>query len=96
MAKVYGYSDDIVCIEHLEGGCTEIDCFDSDVVITFEDGTAILVSYGKGDKAIWKIQIGTCGSAYCDLIICEDEDAEIYSDVFEIESEAHFWTLVEG
>ena len=95
MAKVYGYSDDIVCIEHLEGGFTEIDCFDSDVVITFEDGTEILVSYGKGDKAIWKIQLATCGCAYCELIPCEDEDAKIYSDVFEIEAEAFSWNLVE-
>lgn len=95
MAKVYGYSDDIVCIEHLEGGCTEIDCFNSDVIITFEDGTVILVGYGKEDKGIWWIKIATCGSAYCNLISCEDEDAEIYSDVFEIDAEVFCWNLVE-
>lgn len=96
MAKVYGYSDDIVCIEHLEGGCTEIDCFDSNVVIAFEDGTTILVGYGKRDKAIWGIKIADCGSAPCNLIDCEDEEAEIYSDVFEIEAEAVAWNLVEA
>ena len=95
MAKVYGYSDDIVVIEHLEGGCTEIDCSESDVVITFEDGTDILVGYGKEDKAIWWIKIATNGSAYCDLIPCDDENAEIYSDVFEIEAEVFLWSLVE-
>ena len=41
MAKVYGYSDDIVVIEHLDGGCTEIDCYDKDVAIEFGDGTVI-------------------------------------------------------
>lgn len=95
MAKVYGYSDDIVCIEHLEGGCTEIDCFDKEVVITFEDGTEILVGYGKLDKAIWWIRISRGGSAFCDLIPCDDEDAEIYSDIFEIDSEVFCWNVVE-
>lgn len=96
MAKVYGYSDDIVCIEHLEGGCTEIDCFDKEVVITFEDGTEILVGYGKLDKAIWWIRIARGGSAFCDLIPCDDEDAEIYSDILEIDSEVFCWNLVEA
>ena len=95
MAKVYGYSDDIVCIEHLEGGCTEIDCFDKEVVITFEDGTEILVGYGKLDEAIWWIRISHGGSAFCDLIPCDDEDAEIHSDVFEIDSEVFCWNLKE-
>lgn len=95
MVKVYGYSDDIVVIEHQEGVCTEIDCYDSEVVITFEDGTVILVGYGKLDKAIWWIRITTGGSAFCDLIPCEDEDADIYSDVFEIDAEAVLWNLLE-
>ena len=95
MAKVYGYSDDIVVIEHLDGGCTEIDCFNSAVIITFEDGTVITVGYGKLDKGIWWIRIATGGSAFCNLIPCDDEDAEIYSDVFEIEAEAVMWSLEE-
>lgn len=93
MAKVYGYSDDIVCIEHLEGGCTEIDCFNSDVLITFEDGTTILVGYGKEAKGIWWIKVVTFGAANYDLVSCNDEDAEIYSDVLEIEAEAVLWRL---
>ena len=61
-----------------------------------EDGTTILVGYGKKDKAIWWIKIADCGSAPCNLIDCEDEEAEIYSDVFEIEAEAVAWNLVEA
>ena len=95
MTKVYGYSDDIVVIEHLEGGCTEIDCFNSDVIITSEDGTVITVGYGKEDKAIWWIKVATCGLAGHNLIPCDDEDAETYSDVFEIEAEAVLWQLAE-
>ena len=88
MAKVYGYSDDIVCIEHVDGGSTEIDCYDKDVSITFEDGTIISVGYGKGDKGIWWITIDEIGSAHMDLTVCEDEDAAIYGDILEIEAEA--------
>ena len=94
MAKVYGYSDDIVVIEHIEGGCTEIDCYDKDVSIRFEDGTVIHIGYGKDDKAIWWIKITTCGGANCEKTDCEDEDAEIYSDILEIEAEAVSWAFV--
>lgn len=88
MAKVYGYSDDIVVIEHIEGGSTEIDCYDKDVSITFEDGTIISISYGKGDQGIWSIWIDETGLAPMNMTVCEDEDAAIYSDIFEIEAEA--------
>ena len=88
MAKVYGYSDDIVCIEHIEGGCTEIDCFGKDVLITFEDGTAIRVGYSKKDIAVWWIEVEAEGGAYSELQLCEDENAEPYSDVFTIDAEA--------
>ena len=57
MAKVYGYSDDIVCIEHHEGGCTEIDCYNKDVRIGFEDGTVIRVGYPKDGPAVWWIEV---------------------------------------
>ena len=95
MAKVYGYSDDIVVIEHIEGGCTEIDCYDKDVAIQFEDGTVIHIGYGKDDKAIWRIKITTCGVARYEKSDCEDENAEIYSDILEIEAEAVSWSFVE-
>lgn len=88
MAKVYGYSDDIVCIEHIDGGSTEIDCYDMDVRIEFEDGTVIRIGYPKRDMSVWGIEIEEEGCAYSKLKVCEDEEAEIYSDVFEIDAEA--------
>ena len=65
------------------------------MIITFEDGTVITVGYGKEDKAIWWIKVSTCGLAGHALIPCDDEDAEIYSDVLEIEAEAVLWKLAE-
>lgn len=95
MSKVYGYSDDIVVIEHIEGGCTEIDCYDKDVAIKFEDGTVAHISYGKDNKAIWGIKITTFGGANYEITDCDDEDADIYSDILEIEAEAVLWSILE-
>lgn len=86
MVKVYGYSDDVVTIEggsHLE----EIGCFDRDVRICFRDGTVIRVGYSKPDMAVWYVIIEKVGTAAQTLTECMDEDADVYSDVFEIESE---------
>lgn len=95
MAKVYGYSDDIVCVEHIEGGCTEIDCFDHDVGIRFEDGTVIRVGYPKNGMAVWWIEVETDGVAYSDLKECTDEDAKIYSDVFTIDAEIESYCVLD-
>lgn len=95
MAKVFGYSDDVVEIEHLEGGCTEVDCYDRDVQIHFEDGTVITIGYGKEGKGIWWIRVDQTGTACHELTICNDEDAAIYSDILEIEAEVAHWELVD-
>ena len=87
MAKVYGYSDDVVVVEHIDGGCTEIDCYNEDVRIRFQDGTQIRVGYPKQHCAVWWIEVEELGTADYDLNITDDEDADIYSDVFEIEAE---------
>lgn len=94
MAKVYGYSDDIVCIEHVDGGCTEVDCYRHDVLLTFEDGTIIRAGYPKKDKGVWWIEIEKQGTAYHSLEVCEDEDAEVYSDVFYIDAELSEYSVV--
>lgn len=86
MLKVYGQSDDLVIIEGAKYPDDEIGCFERDVRITFADGTVILVGYSKPDKAVWWIKKEIQGPAYQKLTICEDEDADIYSDIFEIDS----------
>lgn len=92
MTKVYGYSDDLVAISGSSYKEDEIGCFNKDVRIRFTDGTAILVGYPKhlmsGEKAgIWGIEIEKKGTAIYRLEICDDENADLYSDVFYINAE---------
>lgn len=87
MVKVYGASDDLVEIENTKYKEDEIGCYDHDVRIRFLDGTIIRVGYPKDGLAIWWVEIEKQGTAEQKLTICDDEDARIYSDIFEIESE---------
>lgn len=95
MVKVYGCSDDLVEIENSEYKESEIDCCDKDVRIRFIDGTVIRVGYSKKNIAVWLIEVENKGSAKQFLEICEDEDADIYSDVFEIDSEIQSHSVIE-
>ena len=94
MAKVYGYSDDVVVVEHIDGYSTEIDCYNKNVSIAFSDGTVITIGYGKEKLAVWWIKIEQAGSTDPDLIICDDEDAAIYSDILVIDAELASWELL--
>lgn len=87
MVKVYGTSDDLVEIENSKYKEDEIGCYDHDVRIRFFDGTVIRVGYPKDGLAIWWVEIEKQGTAEQKLTICDDEDARIYSDIFEIDSE---------
>ena len=87
MTKVYGASDDLVEIEGSAYKEDEIGCYEHDVRIRFLDGTVIRVGYPKDGLAVWWIEVEKQGTAEQKLTICEDEDARIYSDVFEIDSE---------
>lgn len=87
MVKVYGYSDDLVEIDGAPYPYDEVGCYDRDVRIWFDDGTVIRVGYGKQELAVWYIEVEEKGTAKSELQICEDEEAEIYSDIFEIEAD---------
>ena len=87
MIRIYGCSDDLVEIEGSEYKENEIGCFEAKVRIWFEDGTVILVSYGKDCGAIWEILVEKDGPNKHEVIMCYDENADIYSDIFEIDSE---------
>lgn len=95
MVKVYGASDDLVEIEGSSYEFDEIGCYNSDVLIYFKDGTTIRVSYPKRGKAIWNIDVEEAGTAYKKLHICNNEDDEIYSDIFEIDSEIALHEVVD-
>ena len=89
--KIYGYSDDVVVIETLNQHSGQMSPFDEipcyshqEAIFSFDDGTEICVSYGKDSLAVWKIVVQKPGSADFCISECEDEEAELYSDVFEI------------
>ena len=94
MVRVYGVSDDLVEIEGAKYPDDEIDCFDKDVLIGFTDGTVIRVGYPKENLAVWWIEIEKTGGAAYAMNRCDDQDAEIYSDVFSINSEVAWHKVV--
>lgn len=87
MLKIYGASDDLVEIEGTSYRDDEIGCYDRDVRIRFVDGTAIRVGYSKETIAVWWIEVEKQGTAKQFLEVCEDENADIYSDIFYIDAE---------
>ena len=94
--KVYGYSDDLVEVEGEKRHGAEIECYDSDVFVRFKDGTEIKVTYGKpGYGGVWGITVENKGSAEQKLTECFDEDADVYSDIFEIDAEVMSYMVVE-
>lgn len=83
ITKVYGTSDDLV---EFEGGIRgEIGCGCTDerkqgLFVSFSDGTAVDVKYGKGPLAVWAITVLRKGDLFDRIEICDDADADIYSD----------------
>lgn len=94
MVKIYGSSDDLVEIENSGYKEDEIGCYDRDVRIRFLDGTVIRIGYSKPELAVWYIVVEKKGTATQTLTICDDEEAEIYSDIFEIDSEIKDHSLI--
>lgn len=97
--KIYGASDDLVEIENSQYKEDEISCYNSDVRIRFVDGTVIRIGYPKKTLlgefvAVWWIEIEKKGTANSNLTICEDEEANPYSDVFEIDAEIKSHSVV--
>lgn len=87
MVKVYGYGDDTLIIEGSKTPYDEIDCYKEEVTLWFTDETIIKCGYPKDGKDIWYIRVISEGCASYTLKECDDEDAEVYSDVFEIDAE---------
>lgn len=93
MIKIYGYSDDNLVIEE-NGKCIEeVDCYDDAVTVWFSDGTIAECGYPKEGKGIWYIKLVAGGFAPRTLTECDDEDADLYSDVLEIDAEVTKWCL---
>ena len=82
MTRVYGASDDLVEIEGSAYRENEIPCYEAYVRLWFDDGAVIQVSYPKNNKAIWMICIERKGTGAYTLEECNDEDDEVYSDIY--------------
>lgn len=78
--RIYGYSDDTVVIQGAGNTFDDVECFQMDVILTFDDGSIVRCMYGKQDKAIWSIDFVSYGSAHYVRNVCDDENAPIYSD----------------
>lgn len=87
VVTIYGYSDDTVILENSNYNDGDIECFNSDVRIWFTDGTIIRIGYNKPGLGVWYIVREHVGTAEQTLLVCEDEDADLYSDVFCINAE---------
>lgn len=87
--KVYGASDDLIEFEGDVQGEVGYHGRDEDedegTLLVFDDGTLLAVKYGKpGGLAVWSVTPLKKGSLFERIDICDDENADIYSDV------AHF------
>ncbi len=87
MVRVYGESDDLLVILGGPISVEEIDCYGEDVIVDFDDGTKIRAGYGKPTcSGVWYVNVIKKGTAEQKMKVCLDENAEIYSDLFEIDA----------
>lgn len=82
--KIYGASDDLIEFEGDVRG--EVGCYGTaekprGVLLVCSDGTIAEVKYGKMDQGIWGIHVFKEGTLFCKLDLCDNEDADPYSDV---------------
>jgi len=83
--KIYGTSDDLIEIDGDVDG--EVGCYGAQekdqpgVLLVCSDGTLLAVKYGKGGFGVWCIDVLQEGALYQEIDVCNDEDAQPYSDV---------------
>lgn len=85
MVKIYGYSDDTVCLDNSKYFEDEIGCFDvAGVRLYLDDGTVLFVCFSSG---VWRIFIEQEGSAPHRHKVCQKTSDDDYSDEFYTEAE---------
>ncbi len=78
--EAYGCSDDLVEVDGDVRG--EVGCYNSSPLLVFSDGTVLSFEYAK--TGIWKCTTHRSGELLERVDVCDDPDAERYSDT------AHF------
>ena len=93
--KIYGTSDDLI---EFEGDIyDEIGAYEAqDKGILLSDGTVLECSYPKTpDLGVWGFKLIRAGSLFDRIEECNDEDAEVYSDVVYFkEGLTDFWEII--
>ncbi len=82
--KVYGTSDDLIEIDGDAAGdfAGEVGiAAEGSSLLMFSDGTLLEIGYGKGELAVWWINVLRAGELFRNKIVCDDPDAQVYSDV---------------
>ena len=79
MVKIYGSSDDLVCLDNSNYG---VDV--KGVRLFLDDDTILVVRYTNG---IWRIEIERKGTAPYQHEVCAGNDEADYSDIFCTESD---------
>lgn len=90
--QVYGYSDDILCIESGPDFYEEINCYDDDVEVYFKDGTAILFTYTS--EGVWKCEVTSVGTALYEVTEADNAYSDNYSDIFCIHADVERYEKV--
>lgn len=84
---VHGASDDLIEFKgDLYGEVDALGAGDEKnplgVLVAFSDGTILAVRYGKPALGgVWAIDVLRAGELFDRLVVCTDEDAEVYSDL---------------
>jgi len=78
VSRINGYPDKAIHLAELGGYDTTEDAPGE---LYFSDGTILHVWYGDGDLAIWRVKIERQGSATIVIVLAEDDEDGIYSDV---------------
>ena len=80
--KIYGQSDDNVITEgEYYSQYSNYSQAKKGFLIIVNDGTILKIKYGKEGLAVWSIIVLNKGKLFDTLVTCEDEDADIYSDI---------------
>lgn len=90
MLRIYGASDDLIEIEGDDND--EIGAYDTTKYLHFDTGHILKVWYP--DDGIWKVEMVRGGRGPCEIVTCNDPDADPYSDVATI-AEATKWCATE-
>jgi hypothetical protein len=76
--RLYGSSDDLVCLEGMIN--EEYGASDRPVLAVFNDGTIAKIEYGMKVEGVWGIVVLKHGTQFLDFRECTDPESDTYTD----------------